>query len=316
MGSVFSRGFYEAPVLRHGTASHIGRRSTMEDAHFVVGTDSDGAVTELRGPCRGFYVVCDGHGGADAAHFACKNLLRFFLMGTFLCSDECEALRTSFLRIDAEFRREVASGRLQHSGTTALVAAVVGARLLVANVGDCRAVLARRGRAVELTSDHRPSSPTERQRIEAAGGFVDGDGYLNGDLGVSRALGDFHYPHLKHGTGAGPLTAEPEVSEYEIDEDVEFVVLASDGALDSMTSQGVVDIVRTQLRLSNDPKKASEAVVSNALELGVRDNVTVITICFKKELAPVLPRNRPQNHFRLDQSASSFLSLVKEIEGC
>lgn len=36
--------------------------------------------------------VCDGHGGADAAHFASKNLLRFFLTDTFLCSDECEAL--------------------------------------------------------------------------------------------------------------------------------------------------------------------------------------------------------------------------------
>lgn len=159
----------------------------------------------------------------------------------------------------------MASGRLQHSGTTALVAAVVGSRLLVANAGDCRAVLARKGRAVELTSDHRPSSPTERERIEAAGGFVDNEGYLNGDLGVSRALGDFHYPHLKHGTGSGPLTAEPEVSEFEIDDDVEFVVLASDGALDSMTSQGVVDIVRAELRKTNDPYKASQAVVRDDL---------------------------------------------------
>eukprot|EP00803_Ostreobium_quekettii_P002590 evm.model.scf_3622.1 EVM.evm.TU.scf_3622.1 scf_3622:4301-6528(-) len=316
MGGLFSRVPCDAGVLRHGTASDIGRRATMEDAHFVVGGGGDGAVGGLRGPCRGFYVVCDGHGGEDAAQFACKNLLRFFLTDSFLCGDACEALRASVLRIDAALRQEVESGALRPSGTTALVAAVVGCRLLVANVGDCRAVLARRGRAIELTRDHRPSSTAERRRIEEAGGYVDPEGYLCGDLGVSRALGDFHYPHLKGGRGeGGPLTAEPEVSEFFIDEDVEFVVLASDGALDSMSSQLVVDIVRVELRRHNDPDRASQAVVSYALERGVRDNITVVTVCFKKEIVPLVPRGMPSKN-RIDHGSTSFLSLRKAIEGC
>ncbi|CAN0557215.1 unnamed protein product, partial [Ectocarpus sp. 8 AP-2014] len=38
------------------------------------------------------------------------------------------------------------------------------------NVGDCRAVLCRRGVAIDLTSDHRPSRDDERARVKEAGG--------------------------------------------------------------------------------------------------------------------------------------------------
>lgn len=63
--------------------------------------------------------------------------------------------------------------------------------LHVANVGDCRAVLCRRGKSIAMTRDHTPSMPTEAARIEAAGGFVS-RGRVNGILGVSRSFGDIH----------------------------------------------------------------------------------------------------------------------------
>lgn len=59
--------------------------------------------------------------------------------------------------------------------------------------GDSRAVLSRAGRAIDLSVDHKPQAPSERQRIESSGGFyVCPQGRLNGELGVSRAIGDFH----------------------------------------------------------------------------------------------------------------------------
>lgn len=63
--------------------------------------------------------------------------------------------------------------------------------LHVANVGDCRAVLCRAGKAVVLTRDHTPSVPSEAARVEAAGGFVSRC-RVNGILGVSRSFGDIH----------------------------------------------------------------------------------------------------------------------------
>lgn len=56
------------------------------------------------------------------------------------------------------------------TGSTAVVAAIRNGVITVANCGDSRAVLCRSGRAVELSHDHKPESPSERRRIENAGG--------------------------------------------------------------------------------------------------------------------------------------------------
>jgi serine/threonine protein phosphatase PrpC len=65
----------------------------------------------------------------------------------------------------------------------------VGNKLVVANAGDSRAVLCRRGQAVEMSRDHKPMDEDERARIQKAGGFVQ-EGRVNGSLALSRAIGD------------------------------------------------------------------------------------------------------------------------------
>ena len=60
---------------------------------------------------------------------------------------------------------------LGRGGSTAVTAILINNRKLwVANVGDSRAVLSRRGQAVQMTIDHEPN--TERGSIENRGGFV------------------------------------------------------------------------------------------------------------------------------------------------
>ena len=46
------------------------------------------------------------------------------------------------------------------------------------------------GTARPLSTDHKPMDVKERERIEAAGGFVEFN-RVNGNLALSRALGDF-----------------------------------------------------------------------------------------------------------------------------
>ena len=89
-------------------------------------------------------------------------------------------------------------------------------RLVVANTGDCRAVLARLHEdrtpyAMAMSIDHKPDRQDEVSRIKQAGGFVRHWGVprVNGVLAVSRAFGDFslknrgtppphHNPTLTH----------------------------------------------------------------------------------------------------------------------
>lgn len=61
---------------------------------------------------------------------------------------------------------------------------------LVANAGDSRAVLCRGGKAVTLSTDHKPATPAERARILDAGGAVCHEGRLNGELTVARSIGE------------------------------------------------------------------------------------------------------------------------------
>mgnify|MGYP000423871651 FL=1 len=160
-------------------------------------------------------------------------------------------------------------------------------KLLVANAGDCRAVLSRRGKAVDLSRDHKPYCVKERSRIEALGGYVD-DGYLNGLLGVARALGDWHMDGLK-GVG-GPLSAEPDVKQTVLSREDEFLIIGCDGLWDVFSSQLAIDFARRRLQQHNDPERCCRELVAEALRRDSGDNLTVIVVCFQPEPPPrVMP---------------------------
>lgn len=69
----------------------------------------------------------------------------------------------------------------------------------------------------------------EKARITAAGGFVD-FGRVNGNLALSRAIGDFEF---KKSADLAPeqqiVTAYPDVVVHELADDDEFLVIACDG---------------------------------------------------------------------------------------
>lgn len=148
---------------------------------------------------------------------------------------------------------------------------------MVANAGDCRAVLCRKGEAVDMSQDHRPSYALERRRVEEMGGFID-DGYLNGVLSVTRALGDWDMK-LPRGSNS-PLIAEPEFQQIMLTEEDEFLIIGCDGIWDVMSSQQAVSLVRRGLRRHDDPEQCAKDLVMEALRRNTFDNLTVIIISF------------------------------------
>lgn len=82
------------------------------------------------------------------------------------------------------------------SGTTACVVFLTPDWIICANAGDSRSVISRLGnRAVPLSYDHKPDDEEEERRIRNAGGYVAG-GRVEGDLAVSRGLGDFRFKKI------------------------------------------------------------------------------------------------------------------------
>ncbi|KAJ0966786.1 hypothetical protein J5N97_023703 [Dioscorea zingiberensis] len=278
------------PVLRSGSCSEIGPKQDMEDEHICV----DNLVDHLDGvanfPLPGaFYGVFDGHGGKDAASFVRKNILKFVIEDSHfpICIDK--AMKSAFVRADHAFAD--AHSLDSSSGTTALTALIFGRTMHIANAGDCRAVLGKRGRAVELSRDHKPNCNSERLRIERLGGIVY-DGYLNGQLSVARAIGDWH---IKGAKGSlCPLSAEPELQKTTLTEEDEFLILGCDGLWDVMTSQCAVTMVRKELMAHNDPERCSRELVREALSRNTCDNLTVVVVCFSPDPPPriEIPRSR------------------------
>uniref|UniRef100_A0A0C9S3F6 protein-serine/threonine phosphatase n=1 Tax=Wollemia nobilis TaxID=56998 RepID=A0A0C9S3F6_9CONI len=301
-GSLIPKASFEdgkaqfVPIIRSGSCSEIGERAHMEDEHICIDDLSEYLGPTFEGPTpNAFYGVFDGHGGAGAAVYVRDNLLQLVVGDAdflqivkkdvdFSILAE-KVVRKAFLAADHALEKHCDVDNF--SGTTVLIALIMGRSLLVANAGDCRAVLCRRGRAVEMSRDHKPNCFSERERIEDLGGFVY-EGYLNGDLSVSRALGDWDTKMTKG--SLGPLSAEPEFRQALLSEEDEFLIIGCDGIWDVMTSECAVSIVRRELMLHNNPEQCSKELVLKALRHGSQDNLTVVVVCFSADPPPVIER--------------------------
>ncbi|XP_024382080.1 probable protein phosphatase 2C 57 [Physcomitrium patens] len=295
------------PEYRSGGCAERGIRRSMEDAHVCVDN-----LEETLGTRGAFYGVFDGHDGEAAACYVKEHLLPFILRDVSFPTCVEDAVKNAYLELDKEFLEACRLDDSLSSGTTVLTALLQGRNLLVANAGDCRAVLCRKGQAVPMSQDHDPSSAWEKSRIESVGGYVV-DGYVNGQVTVARAIGDWHMQGLKEAGGKGPLSALPDVKSLVLSEDDEFLLMGCDGLWEVFTNEGAISFARKQLQRHNDPELCSKELVVEALRRNSQDNVTVIVICFKADAPPplvVLERRTTIRNFCLKK----MLSVQKDID--
>jgi serine/threonine protein phosphatase PrpC len=140
---------------------------------------------------------------------------------------------------------------------------VTPTHVICANVGDSRCVVGSMltGSTTSLTEDHKPKNAEEKVRIENGGGFVMGD-RVNGELAMSRALGDFRYKrNTELATHEHPVICIPDVSTHKRSgKKDEILVLACDGVFDVMKNSEVVDYL-TQIVLADENSENSGAKI-------------------------------------------------------
>lgn len=276
--------------LLYGYSAMQGWRISMEDAHTAVLdllADNPKAAKEHASKLS-FFGVYDGHGGSNVALFAGDNIHRIVAkQDTFKAGNYEQALKDGFLATDRAILNDP-KYEDEVSGCTACVGLITEDKIYTANAGDSRSVLGVKGRAKPLSFDHKPQNEGEKARITAAGGFVD-FGRVNGNLALSRAIGDFEF---KKSAELAPeqqiVTAYPDVVVHEMGDDDEFLVIACDGIWDCQSSQAVIEFVRRGIAAKQDLDKICENMMDNCLASNSEtggvgcDNMTMIIIGFLK----------------------------------
>ncbi|KAL7663108.1 Adenylate cyclase [[Candida] zeylanoides] len=158
------------------------------------------------------------------------------------------------------------------AGCSATIVYIRDKTVYTANTGDVEALLCRHNaNHVLLTTKHDPTTRSEFERIRASGGYVSGDGTLDGDLSVSRGVGFFNYlPH----THSGPDITQVELSAGRSG-GVEMIVIATRVLWDYITYELAVDILRQE---KNDPMRAAQKLRDYALGYGATDKINVMIL--------------------------------------
>ncbi|GMM56779.1 hypothetical protein DAKH74_033950 [Maudiozyma humilis] len=239
------RGDASDSLTAYGVCSMQGWRTSMEDAHIT----EPRVLDHVSEDHLALYAVFDGHGGSNVARECsssmCRTLRQLVHANDGGHPNYAQILINCFLEMDQDIREDPELTR-EPSGCTAttLLISKNQGLLVCANAGDSRTVLSLDGCAKALSFDHKPGMIAESSRIIAAGGWVDMD-RVNGNLALSRAIGDYTY---KNNRDLGPreqvVTALPDTIQHYINLDHdEFVILACDGIWDCLTSQECVDLV-------------------------------------------------------------------------
>jgi protein phosphatase 1G len=179
------------------------------------------------------------------------------------------------------------------TGCTAVSVLVTPTQFVIANAGDSRAVLCRTGRAVALSEDHKPNDDREKERILKAGGTVEESQggsrthyRVNGNLNLSRAIGDLEY---KKNATLRPdeqiITSTPDVVVMDRSPEDMFLAVCCDGVYDVMTNEDLVAFIIERLEAGKPLTEICEEIADECLSpdpkatqgLGA-DNITCMIV--------------------------------------
>lgn len=250
---------------------------------------------------RSFSYLIPGHGqgGELVSQYALHEIQSRLEKRPEFHSDLEKAFIETFLAVDGDLKNEAIIEPL-YAGTTACVALLRDKVITCANAGDSRAVIARRKKnlncrdniglyeAIDLTVDQNPDLPAERQRIESMGGFVSpppepglsarvwlDEGFSQIGLAMARSIGD-------HAVAQVGVIPTPVVSTHTVGGDDEFLIIATDGVWEFISSEAAVEIVGSNL--SRGATKATQSLIEAAAarwhdeEGDYRDDITALVI--------------------------------------
>lgn len=310
----------EAEPTTAGAISVRGVRGTQQ------GYQHDRVLTHVSAQ-GSVHAVFDGHGATKHGHEVaemCKQRFLPFLQASAAWNaapvtreERDEDLVETLSRIVGQLERDADPGSPDadsYPGTTLCAVLIKDGWLYTVNVGDSRAVLAeaapQNGRkytlltwAVQLTRDHVCSDLREQERVEDADGVVE-NGRLNGDLEMSRTIGDHDFKTYRNHPRFNKrgvtykdtlLVSTPEINARRITEKDIFVVLATDGLWSERVRNDMVILhAEGGMILNKKSREIAQSLVSLAIEYGSKDNISIVFIPLNK-----LPEREKRSSWRM-----------------
>ena len=253
-----------------------------------------------------FFAVYDGHGGKGCSIYLKENLHNN--IKEFSKQGIKEAIEITEEKFKVEQALNEKGEISDSSGSCGIMAMIQNNKIIIANVGDSRLVLFKNGKVFFSTEDHKPNTETEKKRIKNAGGEIyqtftyfplrqNGREIeapwrvLPGRLSVSRTFGDVEAKDPKFGGIGGVVMALPDITEFDLDDEFNFMVIGCDGIFDVLSNEEILECVKIVLK----EKKVEEInednihdlcgdfagmIVKGAIAKDSSDNVSCIVVAF------------------------------------
>ena len=149
--------------------------------------------------------------------------------------------------------------------------------------------MGKAGKCVEMSEDHKPESQIEIDRIEKAGSVIT-DGRVDGNLNLTRSLGDLKYKqkdHLKPEEQA--ITANPDIYTFDYSDDIDFIIMGCDGIWEKKTNEEMIEYVYAKMNKNIEIKQIVSDLLLDTVAPSIAetqgigcDNMTCIIIKFNK----------------------------------
>jgi serine/threonine protein phosphatase PrpC len=254
-----------------------------------------------------FIGVCDGHGlvGHDVSKYLINNLpknLNRELKKTNKYISHRETLYSTMKKVFINTNKDLCKNPnidTQFSGSTCVTIILTKNKIISGNAGDSRAVMGRyekgEWKSIDLSHDQKPNNPGEKERILAHGGRIEAYKDENGgDFGPARVwLKNEDVPGLAMSRSFGDEVAasvgtisEPEIEEFEITNDDKFIIIASDGIWEFISSQECVNFIK-DFYLKKDLKGCLKFLLNESSKRWIKeeeviDDITAVLIFFEE----------------------------------
>ncbi|GAB2264016.1 hypothetical protein Droror1_Dr00026150 [Drosera rotundifolia] len=266
----------------------------MEDQCQLESGPLSSADTSIHGTFVGVY---DGHGGAQASNFVNDKL--FINLKKFVAEHQeisAGVIRKTFLVTDEDFMAKVKKQwpeepQIASAGTCCLVGIICNGLLYTANAGDSRVVLGKFNRAsreveaVTLSDEHNARFESVREELRLLHPndpditvLKNRIWHVKGIIQISRSIGDVYLKKWEFNREPLPpkyrlqepfhkpiLRAEPSITVQMLQPEDRFLIFASDGLWEQLSSQEAVNIVN-----SNPRHGIAKRLIEAALQVAAR----------------------------------------------